>query len=241
MMATGNNSKQSTPFPGDVKKASPGTKLAAFLLLSVAIHLGFIYWPTSASKSPVIAQQQASVTVQLQYLAPVDNNAPDTSSLEDVSSPASEPQTATTHQTEVVRTDSSSPTLVPISDPEKVTPLKVQNKSSALVAKPETLTTTKSSRSRILAILQADLARHFKYPPLAKRRGWQGKVILSFHLETDGAISQARVTHSSGYGMLDIAALKSLNKVTRINAAQELLSGESMDFDLPVIYQIKEG
>lgn len=94
---------------------------------------------------------------------------------------------------------------------------------------------------RILAQLRLDLARHFSYPPLARRRGWQGEVILALRVEADGRISNTRVARSSGYGALDRAALESLRRLPPLETAAHLLNGRRLDLQLPVIYRLKEG
>lgn len=85
--------------------------------------------------------------------------------------------------------------------------------------------------------LQRELTNHFSYPLLARRRGWQGEVILAFRLEVDGTIINARVARSSGYGVLDRAALNALGKVKRINHTLQ----QVQDMQLPVIYRLQEG
>lgn len=45
------------------------------------------------------------------------------------------------------------------------------------------------------------------YPPLSRRLGEAGKVVLRVELESDGSVDNARVTHSSGFKRLDEAAL----------------------------------
>jgi protein TonB len=84
--------------------------------------------------------------------------------------------------------------------------------------------------------LQRELTHYFNYPILARRNGWQGEVILAFRLEVDGTIMNARVARSSGYGVLDRAALNALGKVKRINHTLQ----QVQDMQLPVIYRLQE-
>lgn len=51
-----------------------------------------------------------------------------------------------------------------------------------------------------------------KYPKLARQRGWQGRVVLSVHISEEGTPVDVQVKQSSGYGILDRAALKALKK-----------------------------
>jgi protein TonB len=91
-------------------------------------------------------------------------------------------------------------------------------------------------------LLRADLeqafALHFRYPRLAIKRGWQGEVRLGLRIEANGHLSQVRILQGSGYGLLDKAAMKSLNKVETLPNAIALLNGRSLDLILPVKYQL---
>lgn len=46
-----------------------------------------------------------------------------------------------------------------------------------------------------------------EYPPLARRRGWQGEVLLRIHVTSGGAPLAVRVQRSSGHRVLDDAAV----------------------------------
>lgn len=90
-------------------------------------------------------------------------------------------------------------------------------------------------QQRLRITLQQSLADHFTYPLLARRRGWQGEVVLSFRLGTDGLILDARIARSSGYGVLDHAALTALGKVKRLEGGL----ANSLTMELPVIYRLE--
>jgi protein TonB len=91
----------------------------------------------------------------------------------------------------------------------------------------------------VLAYLNAELSRHFSYPLLARRRGWQGKVVLEFRVEVDGRIDRIQVARSSGYPMLDRSAVAALGKVGRVG--RNLLGNTHLDMLLPVHYQLVDG
>ena len=90
-------------------------------------------------------------------------------------------------------------------------------------------------RESLTVTIHQALGEHFRYPLLARRRGWQGEVVLAFNVESDGRISNAHIAHSSGYGVLDQAALNALGKVGRLS--QPPAFGVSLQ--LPVIYQLE--
>lgn len=81
-----------------------------------------------------------------------------------------------------------------------------------------------------------ELARHFYYPVLARRQGWEGRVTLGFHVADDGQLRDPRVLRGSGFGILDEAALNSLRKVERIAARR----GAGFDLQVPVVYRLTD-
>ncbi len=90
-------------------------------------------------------------------------------------------------------------------------------------------------RERIMVKLQQAIAAHFTYPLLARQRNWQGEVVLEFRLERDGRISSVRVARSSGYSLLDHAALNALAQVGRISE----IMPRSLSVEFPVIYRLE--
>lgn len=92
-------------------------------------------------------------------------------------------------------------------------------------------------RDSLMQLLTEALAQQFRYPPLARKRGWQGEVLLAFTLDTRGTIIDARIARSSGYGALDNAAIASLTRVASIEAGPS----RPLSFELPVIYRLHGG
>lgn len=50
------------------------------------------------------------------------------------------------------------------------------------------------------------------YPQLARERGWEGVVLLSVFVQNDGKPGKVNIEKSSGYNILDHAALKAVKK-----------------------------
>ena len=88
-------------------------------------------------------------------------------------------------------------------------------------------------RNSILELVASNL----KYPPLARRKGWQGTVILELHIEADGRISRLHVNETSGYPVLDRAAVESL-QLASVTHAGQWLDGEAVDIVVPVEYRL---
>lgn len=99
-----------------------------------------------------------------------------------------------------------------------------------------------SMAQRTASLLRDELRQafslHFYYPRLAVRKGWQGQVNIGLHVNADGQLSNIRVVDSSGYGILDRAAVSSLGKVEILSTAIALLDGHSLDLVLPVEYHL---
>jgi protein TonB len=93
----------------------------------------------------------------------------------------------------------------------------------------------RATQQRLTIAIQQALAKHFRYPLMARRHGWQGEVLLAFRIEADGRILDARIAHSSGYALLDDAALNALGKVHRL----EHDTAQSYTLQLPVIYRLE--
>ncbi len=87
--------------------------------------------------------------------------------------------------------------------------------------------------------LRHDLQRYFRYPPLARRMGWQGEVWLRFDLHDDGAIAAIQVARSSGYDLLDEDAVHTLQQVARLTTAAP--GRRLQGLEIPVIYRLTEG
>jgi len=54
--------------------------------------------------------------------------------------------------------------------------------------------------------------RNLGYPPLARRMGWSGKVIVSFTVGLDGSAEDISVVESSSYAALDKNAIEAVKK-----------------------------
>jgi protein TonB len=51
-----------------------------------------------------------------------------------------------------------------------------------------------------------------QYPPIARRRGWEGSLVARIRVGADGLVEAASVEESSGYEVLDAAALEAIRK-----------------------------
>jgi protein TonB len=63
-----------------------------------------------------------------------------------------------------------------------------------------------------LSVIADIVQRHINYPPIARRMGWEGKVLVSFVLEPNGDIRDLKVIKSCGYEVLDKEALDAIRR-----------------------------
>lgn len=96
------------------------------------------------------------------------------------------------------------------------------------------------SKARVISIIYNKLSQNFIYPKLAQKRNWQGKVLLSLRVSSNGKINDVQINSSSGYRILDQAAINSLIKIGNLPQLSSWLPYE-IDLKLPVIYQLTEG
>jgi len=69
-----------------------------------------------------------------------------------------------------------------------------------------------AARTHDLATVRAGIARTLVYPPSARRNGLEGKVLLEFVLLADGRIRELALRSSSGFPVLDAAALAAVER-----------------------------
>jgi protein TonB len=118
-------------------------------------------------------------------------------------------------------------------------------KTTASQTRSESNSGTRADNDHLLAraetlrrsLLQA-LAPYFHYPIMAQRNGWQGVVRLGMTIQPTGELAQIRLVRSSGYKILDNAALKSARQIRHLADAPQWLRGHPFDMVIPVEYRL---
>ena len=54
------------------------------------------------------------------------------------------------------------------------------------------------------------ITQQLVYPPMARKMGWSGKVVVAFVIAEDGAVHNIRVVESSGFSILDRSAVETV-------------------------------
>jgi protein TonB len=76
------------------------------------------------------------------------------------------------------------------------------------------------------------------YPPLSKRLGEQGRVVVRARIEVNGSASQAEIRTSSGYERLDQAALQTVKR-WRYLPGKRAGVPEAMWFNIPIQFVLE--
>ncbi len=206
-----------------------------FVSLSLLLHLALLM-DRQPTFSPVAPQQALGMTVHL-----VERRQPtlvaqrQPAQQQQSPRPEAKPRQTKASKAQPIR---SKPAPKPrtISPDKQIAPTGVESMALANEPVAESKTIDDAAlQSSLKVTLTQEITRHFTYPLLARKRGWQGEVLLAFRLEADGRIVDARVARSSGYGVLDRAALDALAKVQRIKPETE----HGFAMQIPIIYRLE--
>lgn len=77
------------------------------------------------------------------------------------------------------------------------------------------------------------IQRAIVYPPTARRMGWEGKVVVSFQLLSDGSVRDVRVMQGSGHAALDRGATEAVR-----TASPFPRSPTGAEVITPVVYRL---
>ena len=83
------------------------------------------------------------------------------------------------------------------------------------------------------------IAKHFSYPALARRRNWQGRVVVEIWVEPSGQFSKIQVVESSGHRVLDKAATKTVSSLGRLPKTVAMRLEQTVHLRLPIIYRLE--
>jgi len=99
------------------------------------------------------------------------------------------------------------------------------------------LTRQNESRAQVTSVLIEEFNQYFSYPKIAIKRNRQGKVLLSLRVSSSGKIKDIQIKSSSGYDVLDQAAIESMYKVKKLPKISSWLKYD-IELKLPVIYKL---
>jgi periplasmic protein TonB len=87
--------------------------------------------------------------------------------------------------------------------------------------------------------IQLKIAQAKTYPPLARERKQQGKAFLSFKLDRDGKILELSIENSSGYKILDQAAIKAIKEAAPFPTIPVSLNKNYASLKIPISFILR--
>ena len=85
-----------------------------------------------------------------------------------------------------------------------------------------------------LFLISKIIQNNITYPYIARKMGWEGRVIVSFILTKEGKINFLTVEKSSGYDVLDKNAIKTIKKVSKYFP----LPPHDVKISIPILYKL---
>ena len=126
--------------------------------------------------------------------------------------------------------------------PEQIKPVSqtLIKQTKTAIKEPQTKPDNSANRARIISKVREKMRSHFYYPRIAQTKNWHGTVKLFFNFDATGNINDIHIARSSGFSILDDAAINALSKVKQINTPHLLSLINQAPLELTVIYQLKE-
>jgi TonB family protein len=87
-------------------------------------------------------------------------------------------------------------------------------------------------------IISAKIKQYEEYPPVAKRRHWEGTTVVQLRLTPEGKVTDISVVEKSGYEILDEAAVKMVRKASPLPLPPERLRGRDQTVLVPIKFRL---
>jgi TonB family protein len=91
------------------------------------------------------------------------------------------------------------------------------------------------NRDIVFNLLNEKIKKNKLYPPSARQRGVEGTVVVFFIINEEGSLVTCRVEKSSGYSILDRAALN----VIRRSLPYPHILDKQLEFKIAIMYELK--
>jgi len=96
------------------------------------------------------------------------------------------------------------------------------------------------SMEDLIQIIRRKLESAKRYPPEARRAGYEGTAVVSFTINFDGTLSDVRVISSSGYPVLDRAAVMTIKRAAPFPSLKSYTIERSLTLEVPITFRLKE-
>jgi protein TonB len=96
----------------------------------------------------------------------------------------------------------------------------------------------RSLLSQYEQIISAKIRQFEEYPPVARRRHWEGTTVVQLRVTPEGKVMDITVVEKSGYEILDEAALKMVRKASPLPAPPEGLRDRDRTVLVPIKFRL---
>jgi protein TonB len=96
-----------------------------------------------------------------------------------------------------------------------------------------------AARNLYGSLLGREIAKYKQYPEIARRRGWQGEVVVDIQLDKNGNLQSSTIQKSSNHEALDKQALEMVKKAAPFPAPPEALRGSTFNILVPVSFHLE--
>jgi periplasmic protein TonB len=88
-------------------------------------------------------------------------------------------------------------------------------------------------------VLAQAIGKRKDYPRLARARSWQGTTEVTLQIGPDGKLQDVHVGHSSGFPVLDAAAIQMVHNAAPLPEVPEVLRGRELTMTVPVVFRLE--
>lgn len=92
--------------------------------------------------------------------------------------------------------------------------------------------------TRLSRLLHEQIARHQRYPLLARRQRREGVSMVRFELLPNGELQAVNLVGTSGFKALDTAAMRAVKSVSPFAGARNYLS-KAREFSVNVVFRLR--
>ena len=93
----------------------------------------------------------------------------------------------------------------------------------------------------LIEIIRRKIESTKRYPPEARRAGYEGTAVISFTINLDGTLGDVRVISSSGHPVLDRAAIMTIKRAAPFPPLKAYTTERSLTLEVPITFRLKEG
>ncbi|WP_232319886.1 energy transducer TonB [Prosthecochloris sp. HL-130-GSB] len=197
----------------------------------------FIEWPGPVQQS-VASEVPLNVMLESYASSVCENTEQLDEQVEELEKPPLQPERKP--EPKVVDKPARTPEPVPKSQPQpEPAPVAESTVQEEVVSRPSRSPAASASRNvdHLFAAIRAAIEKKKFYPSVSRRLHQEGTVVLSLSLHSDGSIVNLSVLRSSGFRVLDKAALKAIRDAEPLPSPGEY-GRQSLALTIPLNYQL---